>query len=65
MLEFRCYFLDHQDRISDVEVILAETAVTAIEDAEAMLSERRQFWSIEVWHWDRMVHRPKELGRRT
>jgi hypothetical protein len=65
MLEFRCYFLNDHDRISEVEVILAETAASAIEDAEAMLSERHQFWSIEVWHWGRMLHRPKELGRPT
>jgi hypothetical protein len=66
MLEFRCYFLNHQDRISAVETILAETAASAIEAAEAKLSEQRQYWSIEVWHWHQMVHRPKELpGRRT
>ncbi len=46
---YRCYFLDRQERIRSAENIEAERLDQAVELAHAMLKERPQHRSVEVW----------------
>jgi hypothetical protein len=46
---YRCYFLDRQERIRAAENIETERLDQAVELAQAMLKERPQHRSVEVW----------------
>jgi hypothetical protein len=49
MPSYRCYFLDRQDHIQTAENIEAEGLDEAIEHTLAMLRQRPQHHSIELW----------------
>lgn len=49
MAEYRCYFLNDRDRIQSAEDIEAERLDEAIDLALAMLGQRPQSHSIELW----------------
>jgi hypothetical protein len=49
MPSYRCYFLDYQDHIQAAENIEADGLDEAIEHTLAMLRQRPQYHSIELW----------------
>ena len=59
MRPYRCYFLNPQSRICDIDVIEAETDAEALERAEAVFRAKgARFSGYEVWDRGRHLHHP-------
>jgi hypothetical protein len=54
---YRCYFLDPQSKIRDIDVIEAETDAEALERAETVFRAKgARFSGYEVWDRERHIH---------
>jgi|HubBroStandDraft_6_1064221.scaffolds.fasta_scaffold255154_2 hypothetical protein len=56
MHTYRCYFLDHHERISADESIDADAPTDAIDRARAMLCARPHHQAVEVWQGARRLY---------
>jgi hypothetical protein len=59
MPDFRCYFLDADERIRAAQDIEADAASAAVARVLEMLKERPHHRSVEVWQGARRVYPPR------
>ncbi len=56
MLTYRCYLVDHGQRIIGAELIEADDDARAVERAEALCEVRYECSGIELWERARRIH---------
>ena len=57
---YRCCFLGANDTIDALEEVEADTLLDAIEQANAMLSERSHHEWVEVWLGNKCAYRARQ-----
>jgi hypothetical protein len=60
---YRCFFLNEGDHIKAAEIIEADAIGEAIDKALAMLRERPQHRTVEIWEGGRRLYRGDEPAR--
>ena len=56
MTWYRCYFLDGDDHIRDVENIEADVLNEAIERGLSLLQERPKYYAVELWQGGQKIY---------